>query len=141
MFETGLFNFLQSQPLLTVLLGTARADKSTGVFAMLSINEATMPYMVFQKVSGEPILSMQGMNATQKARFRFSCYGSSYPSAVALANALKLTFATLLATLSEGTIVRSTTMVMEADDTESIPHGTIYARHSDWEFIYTEPTS
>jgi hypothetical protein len=139
-FEAGLFSFLTAQPTLQALLGTsaARGDKSTGVFAVLANNEATMPYMVFQKVSGEPVMSLQGMNALQKARFRFSCYGTSYVGAVALSNALKILFATLLTSFSDGTVIRAVQMEMEMDDTESIPHGTIYARHSDWMFMYVE---
>lgn len=140
MFQTGLFSFLESQPLLTALLGTptTRGDKSTGIFAMLANNEPTMPYMAFQRVSGAPVMSLQGANRMHIARFRFSCYGSSYPSAVNLAGALKFLFATFTGTWSDGTVVQHVGNVMEADDMESIPHGTIYACHLDFEFCYVD---
>lgn len=140
-FQTGLFNFLQSQPLLTALLGTpgTRGDKSTGVFAMLASNEATMPYIAFQRISGAPIMSLQGANRLQTARFRISCYGSSYPSAVSVAEAIKMIFATTgLGTYSDGSVVQHAAVIMEADDMESIPHGTIYAVHVDVEFLYVD---
>lgn len=142
MFQQGLFNFLENQAALTTLLGTpaTRGDKTSGIFAMLAINEATMPYMAFQRISGMPITSLQGANRLQEARFRFSCYGANYPSAVGLAEQLKLVFATYQGTWSDGTIVQNAVVVMEADDTESIPHGTIYAVHVDIEFMYVDMT-
>lgn len=140
-FQLGLFNFLCAQPLLTALLGTpsTRGDKTAGVFAILAQNEATMPYIVFQRISGAPVLSLQGANALQSARFRFSCYGSSYPSAVNLAEALKLIYATTgLGTYSDGSVVQHAAVVMEHDLAEAIPHGTIYAVILDVEFMYVD---
>lgn len=140
-FQTGIWSFLQTQPLLTALLGTpsTRGDKSTGIFAMLAMNEATMPYLCFQRISGAPVMSLQGANRLQTARFRFSCYGSSYSSAALLADALKHLFATTgLGTYPNGDFVQHAGVVMEADDMESIPHGTLFAVHVDVEFLYLD---
>lgn len=140
MFQTGLVNFLQNQTAITSLLGTTRADNTPGIFAMLAINEATMPYLTYHQVSNNPVMSLQGANRLQTATYRFSCYGTSYPSAQALAEALRLTFATYQGTWSDGTIVQGVMLENCVDDMESIPHGTIYACHLDFEFIYVDMT-
>ena len=143
MFQEGLFSFLTAQPTLTAILGTpeTRGDENAGVFPMLAIGEPTMPYIVFQRVSGDEADSYQGANKLQYARVRFTCYASSYDApngCVKLAEALKKVFATYTGTWTDGTVVQNVTKQMEADDSEPIPHGTIYATHLDFAFSYLD---
>jgi hypothetical protein len=142
MFQEGLYSLIVNTPAITALLGTARSDEEDGLFYILAIPEPSMPYITYQRLSGVPqTFSFEGANALQDARFRFSCYGASQRSAVLLAQQLKLLFATWIGTLSEGTVVQQVMQVFEADDTESIPHGTIYACHVDFDFKYIDSES
>ncbi len=138
MFETGLNKFLSTSPLITAILGTSRSDSTSGVFPVLAIGEATMPYLVYQRVSGKPVTSYQGANKLQEARIRLSVYAASALKAVQLAEAIKLTFAVWTGTFPDGTPVQNVTLEMEADDAEPIPHGTIYARHMDYSFQFID---
>jgi hypothetical protein len=137
-FQTGLFDFLKNQSTLTAVLGTTRKDLSTGIWALLASNEPTLPYLTFRQMSNKQVMSMNGANRLQMASYRFSCYGSTYPSAQALAEALRLIFATYTGTWSDGTIIQNIQLENAADDSESVPHGTIYAVHLDYEFCYLD---
>jgi hypothetical protein len=138
MFQDGLESFLAAQSSLTALLGASRSDRTNGIFPMLALRQATLPYVVFQRVSGKPTYSYQGANRWQDARFRFSCYASSQRGAVLLAEAIKLVFATWTGTFPDGTPVQNVMLELEADDSESIPNGTIYAVHLDYSFQYLD---
>lgn len=138
MFQTGLFDFLKNSAELQAVLGVPRSDKATGIWPALAINEPTMPYMVYQRVTGEPVVSYAGANKMHHARFRFRCCGSSYPQATQLAETLKKVFATYTGTWDDGTVVENVTQVLEADDTESVPHGTVYIVHTDFMFSYVD---
>ncbi len=138
MFQTGLFNFLEHLTPLTALLGTSRADNATGIWALLANNEAILPYVTFRQMTNKQVMSLAGANRLQMASYRFSCYGSSYPSAQAVAEVLRLAFATYTGTWSDGTVIQNIQLENAADDMESIPHGTIYAVHLDFEFTYLD---
>jgi hypothetical protein len=137
MFTDGLYEFITAQSAITALLGTSRGDKTTGVFHMLAIGNATMPYMTYQRVAGAPeTFSYQGANQLTTSRFRFSCYGTSQRNAALLADALKSAFATWTGTFPDGTVVENVMLEFESDDIESVPKGTIYAVHCDFSFSY-----
>jgi hypothetical protein len=138
MFQDGLQSFLTAQPLITALLGTSRSDLTKGVFPMLAVRQATLPYLVYQRVGGKPAYSYQGANRWQDARFRFSCYAASQRGSVLLAEAIKLVFAMWTGTLPDGTPVQNVMLELEADDAESIPNGTIFAVHLDYSFQYLD---
>ena len=142
MFQEGIFQLITNTPAIAALLGTSRSDKEAGLFYVLSIPEPTMPYMVYSRVGGMPTtFSYEGANVLQTGRFRFSCYGASQRSAVLLSQQLKLLFATWTGTLSEGTVVQNVMQRFEGDDSEAVPHGTIYACHVDFEFQYIDSES
>jgi hypothetical protein len=138
MFSDGLYNFISTDPGVQAVVGTSRGDKTTGVFYMLGVKEPTLPYLTYQRVSGGPVLSLSGANAMHEARVRISCYGASQRSAAALAEVLKKLFATWTGTFNEGTVVMNVSNVMEADDMEPIPNGTIYSTHLDFMFQYLD---
>ncbi len=140
MFQEGLFAFLKNQSSITAILGTSRGDNSTGIFPVLAPPETTLPYITFMRISGYQPSTLQGGNALQIARFRFSLYGASQKQATQLAKALKDLFAGWTGTFSDGTVVQNVLYEFEMDDTESVPHGTIFASHVDYSFSYVEPS-
>jgi hypothetical protein len=140
MFQEGLFSYLTTQSSVTALLGTklTRGDATAGVFPLLAISDATMPYIVFQQVSGEPVWNLTGANKLQFARYRLSFCATSYKAAVVLAEKVKLLFATYGGTFPDGTVVQAASQLLEADDLEVTMHGTVYTRHIDFEFIFVD---
>src|SRR5579864_8837632 len=133
MFEEGLFSFLAGQSALTTLLGTSRGDGTNGIFPMQAPSNATLPYIVYQTVSGAPIYTYEGANKYTISRWRISCYGASQKAAVQVANVLKGILKNFVGTFTDpdSTVVENTMLVLTADDAESVPHGTIFARHQD----------
>ena len=146
MFQAGLFSFITTQSSITAQLGTVAArtaasqgkDKTTGVFPMLAIPEALLPYVTYQRISGSTPRTLQGENALQSARFRFSCYGASQMQATAVAEALKLLLASWTGTLPDGTVVQNVMYEFEADGSEPLPHGTVFATHVDYTFMWVD---
>lgn len=141
MINEGLFSFLATNAGIKAQLGSSRADLSTGVFPMLAPDGATFPYVTVTTISGVAAESMQGMNRLTTARFRMSCYGSSYGQAKKLAEAIRQAFGLVSSyqgTLTDGTVLENARQVEpgEVDDLEAMPHGMIYATHIDFELMY-----
>ena len=140
MFQDGLFQYVTSQPSITAILGTptTRSDKNSGMFAMLATTGAVLPYLVFQRISGSYSQTFQGADPFATSRWRFTCYGANQKSAVLLSKALKSLFKTFIGTFPDGTVVENVWLDLEADDSESLPHGTIFAVHLDFTFQYVD---
>lgn len=138
MFQVGLFQFVTSDSSVAALLGVSRSDSTKGMFLMMARPQAPLPYIVYQRIGGNPARSYQGANKFQKSRWRFKCAGSSPEQAVQLAELLKLLFATWTGTFIDGTVVQDVALESEADDVETLPHGTISSVHLDFSFKYID---
>jgi hypothetical protein len=141
MFQEGLYAYLKSQSSLTALLGTTRGDKTNGIFPMQAPGDATLPYISYARVSGAPIYTLvEGANRFHKSRFRFSVYAASQSDAVHVSEVIKKIFASFVGTFpdADATPVENVMLELEADDAESVPHGTIYACHLDFAFHYID---
>lgn len=138
MFQEGLFSFITSNPAFQAIVGASRSDATKGLFLILARSQATLPYVVFQRLAGSPARSYQGANKFQRTRWRFKCCALDPEGAVKLAEFLKLLFATYTGTLPDGTVVQNVALESEADDTESLPHGTIFSVHIDFSFMYVD---
>lgn len=141
MLVEGLQAYLSADVTLQALLGTvvSRSDNTTGIFPVIAPDEVPMPYMVCQQVSGNPLQeSMEGTGRLQTARWRFSCYGTTYKNAKQLAAALRISLEALFGPLTGSVQVEGAWLKLEADDAEPIPHGTIYTTHIDFEFEYLD---
>lgn len=119
---------------------TTRTDKTTGIFPTLAPDQVPMPYVVLQQISGSPLQeSTQGTGRLQTSRWRFSCYGTTYKNSKLLAQALRLAMISMLGAFSTAAIqVSGAWLKLEADDTEPIPHGTIYSTHLDFEIVFMD---
>lgn len=146
MLVEGLQTLLSADATMQTLLGTpaTRSDETTGLFPSIAMasSDLTMPYIVYQQISGEgDVVSMQGTNALQVARWRFSCYGNTYKQAKVLAKTLKLLLISVNGALpgaATKTQLQGSWFRLEADDIEPIPHGTIFATHLDFEFRFVD---
>jgi len=140
MFQEGLFAFLKNQASITAVLGASRSDNTTGIFPVIAPPETLLPFLVYSRISGYQPSTLGGGNQFQMARFRFSCYGASQKQATQLAKALKDLFAGWTGTFTDGTVVQNVIYEFEMDDTETVPHGTIFAEHVDYSFSFVEPS-
>lgn len=137
MFQQGLYALVTQDPGFIAQVGSDRADKTLGLFAMIATSGPTMPYATYQRVSGAPAtMSYQGANKLYQSRVRFSCYASSQKGAELLANSLKDLFSTFTGTLIDGSDVQQVMHDFEADDTEATTKNTIFATHVDFTFFY-----
>lgn len=133
---------LSSNAPLQTLLGspTSRTDSTTGIYPMLAIGQPTMPYVVFQQVTGDPLQeSMQGTGRLHTGRWRFSCYGTTYRNAKLVAQALREAMISFFGYYAVQQVsIEGCWWKMEADDTEPLPKGTLYATHVDFEINYLD---
>lgn len=124
------------------LLGspTTRSDSSNGVWPTQAPDEPTMPYIVFQQISQDPESeTFEGTGKLFSARWRFSCYGSTYKQAKKLANRLRpLLLAMRGAQGSANCEVYNASLKLEADDAENIGRGTLFGTHVDVEFVFDD---
>ncbi|VVB52221.1 Uncharacterised protein [uncultured archaeon] len=140
MFQEGLFAFLSGQSSLTSLLGTSRSDGSNGIFPIQAPGNAVLPYIVYQRVSGAPVYVYDGADKFTISRFRISMYSSTQKGATKLAVIVRSILKNFVGTFADpdATVVQNTMLELEADDAESVPHGTIFACHQDYSFSYID---
>lgn len=140
MLVEGIATYLAANSGMQTQLGTAstRSDKSTGIYPVQAPDEVPSPWVVYQQISGQPLqTSFRGTGRLQTARMRFTCYGSTYKQAKALANALKLALIGLDGALPAGQAeVHGSWLSLELDQAEPMPRGTIFGTHVDFTFIF-----
>lgn len=142
MFQQGLYALVTQNEAFVTQVGDERPDKTLGLFAMIAPSGPTMPYAVYQHVSGAPAtFSYQGANKLYHSRIRFSCYGSTQKGAEQLANTLKALFADFIGPLADGSVIQQVMHDFEADDTEATSKNTIFATHVDFTFFYVVSTT
>lgn len=143
MISDGLQAYLAANVGLQALLGTpnTRSDSMTGIYPLIAPEEVPLPYIVFQQVGGNSPMVMEGTSALIFSRWRFSSYGSTFRNAKKVAKALKMAMISMpLGALpgSSNAVAMGAWWMLEADDAEPIPHGTIYATHMDFEVNYID---
>lgn len=144
MLVEGIQAALSADASVQAQLGTPaqRSDSANGLWPILAPEECAVPYVVYQQVSGDALqTSFQGTGALQTSRWRFSCYGSNYKQAKATAKVIRLALLALNGSLpgtSSKTQVEGSWLKMEADDSEPIPHGTLFATHLDFEINFLD---
>jgi hypothetical protein len=142
MLVESLFAALAADSGMQAQLGTpsTRPDSTTGIFPTLAPEECVMPYLVLQQVSGEPLQeSYQGTGRLTSTRWRFTAYGTTYKNAKVLARVLKQVLISLNGNMTTGNAqIMGSWLKLEADDSESIPHGTIFATHVDAEINFID---
>ena len=141
MFGEGLNSFLKNNLAIQALIGTpsTRSDKTPGVFPMqASVDEPTLPFLVYMTIHAENEQSFEGANRFMVARYRIASWGSTYGNAKTLANTVKLALNGFRGTFSDGSVIESVRDITEADTTDDLPHGTVYGTHTDYEIAYED---
>jgi len=83
--EEDLFSYLKSQSGLTNLVGNR-------IYPLVAPDDATLPYVVYQKISSVEGVSHSGNSHIAHSRFQFFCVASMYKEAKDIAIQLKLIF-------------------------------------------------
>lgn len=141
MLEEGFERLLTADAGVKALLGSARSDGTNGMFANLAPKEVTIPYIVYEKLSGDPNETLEGLNKFQTARFRFKCYAADYPTAVKLAHKVRMALGGFAGTLADvdATPLQNALPIFESDLPEEFAlRATIWGRVIDFEFCFVD---
>ena len=144
--------YLTSVPAIVAAVGTpaTRSDWMSGIFPILAPDAASIPYIVLQQMTGLPLITLDGFNRFVSSRWRFSVYGSPYKPTKLLAKLLKdamtgiplgvsLPPVTLSANGGVSIVIQAVVPVMlDVDDAEEIPHGTIFGVHNDFVIAFID---
>lgn len=141
LFTDGLYTFLTTNAALLALIGNSstRSDKMSGIFPTMATGAPTLPFITYTQISSTSLESFEGANRLQWNRFRFTSYALSYAQAKKLGNTLKMALNSYQGTWVNGVVILDASIQMEADDTESVPKGTIFACHTDIQFTWLDP--
>ena len=129
---------LASDPNIQAIVGTARPDRSNGIFPNVAPDEPNIPYVVYTQVHRDTVMGYQGVNRYQDLRYQIGCYGSPYRAVKQLATAVKNKLDGFLGVLTDGTFVFNTVPLSEHDEPEPQFHGTIYGVILDYSFQVAE---
>jgi hypothetical protein len=137
MLVEGIAALLVNDAGVKAILGVSRNDGTNGVFPSIAVEAPTLPYIVYQQIDRNPVLSYQGMNRLGMPRFQISCYGNPYKTVKQLANAVKNVLNGFQGALSDvdQTYVNNIILNSEHDETESVFKATLYGVILDYEFI------
>jgi hypothetical protein len=138
MLAESLQTYLTADAGIRAQLGNPRADTTTGIWPIQAPDEPAVPWVVYQQVSGSPLQeSFQGTGRLKTSRWRFTSYGTTYKQAKALAQALINAVLGMDGTHAAGqTEIHGAWLKLEMDEAESMPRGTIFASHADFEINY-----
>lgn len=139
MLLAGIYSLLTADAGMQAVLGTSRADGTTGVFPGLAEKQVALPCCVMTQISQKPVTSFGGVNRLQFARLRFSNYAASFLAAKTLAQAVKNALNGLRTTLNEGTEVQFVELVTEFDGVEAALQGNEFATFTDFNVCFVDP--
>lgn len=80
--ETGIYAVLTGDAGVSALVGTR-------IYPLVVPQDASLPAIAYQRVSGGPTYTQDGDANLTPARFQFTCLGSSYSQAKAVATAVR----------------------------------------------------
>src|SRR3989337_1311628 len=72
----------------------------TRCYPLVAPQDAVMPAVVYQRISGSPERSHSGFSSLSQTRFQFTCEADSYSSAKAVAQALRRCWESFAGTVS-----------------------------------------
>jgi len=141
MLQEGLVSRFAADPGITALIGTpqSRPDGSNGVFPVTMPQGAPLPCIVYMKVAGHEIDSMDGRGELRVSRVQIAGYGTQYGDAAKTAEAAKDAIVGFKGLLDDGTQIDAVFLVLESDAFESVPK--IYQEPFDVEIWYRNANS
>lgn len=131
MIETGLYALLTSASAITSLVGNR-------IYPVALPEDATLPAIAYKLIGSQswPTFDTVGF---QRKRFEFSCYATTYLVAITIKAALISVLDRYTGTLSDGSIVSSTTRITGTD--LFIQDDMQYCSTVEMYFYFNEPSS
>jgi hypothetical protein len=141
MLQEGVNSLLAAAPTIQAILGTpaTRSDGSTGIWPVTVPIGKPLPALVYMKVGGHEINSLDGRGELRVSRIQISPYAETYADVANLCEAAKDVLCNFQGKLDDGTEVDSMFLVLELDAYESTPK--IFHAPFDVEIQYRNATA
>jgi len=115
MLQTGIEALFSQDPAVQVAVGVPRSDGFSGVFPVQMPQGAPLPALVYTRIAGHEIDTLDGRGELKVSRIQFSAYAAHYGEADAAAIAAKELFVGFRGDLPEGTEIDNVMLVLEND--------------------------
>ena len=117
MLQTGIEALLSADQALEVALGVPRSDGFSGIFPVQMPQGAPLPSIVYTRIAGHEIDTLDGRGELKVSRIQFSAYANHYGEADAAAILAKEAFVGFRGKLpdAEETEVDQVMLVLETD--------------------------
>lgn len=121
--QIGLEKLLASDPDVQDAVGTSasRGDNSNGIFPVQMPQGAPLPCLVYSRVAGHEIDTLDGRGELKVSRIQISAFGEHYSEAEAASSAAKDAFVGFRGALEDGTEIDAVFLVLENDSFEQVP--------------------
>jgi hypothetical protein len=125
---------------LLAIIGTSdtRGDSTNGIFPLLMPTATPMPALVYARVAGHEIDTMDGRGELKVMRLQTSAYAESGKDAINTAEAAKKVIVGFRGVLSDGTEVDNVILLLDLDHYEPVLK--LYHSHFDVEIWYRNAT-
>lgn len=141
MFVEGLVKLLATDPGVKALINPIGARTDNGIFPVVALKDVTYPYVVYQEIHSQPVISFQGTNPTTEYRYQFSCVAASFKLAKQLSNAVKNVLDGFIGPLGDpdNAALLQSIKLAENDDAVVDLKATAYMIALDYHFIVNSP--
>jgi hypothetical protein len=121
--QEGLHALLAGASGVQAIVGTPqnRTDGTDGIFPATMPKNAPLPGMVYARIAGHEIDSMDGRGELRVSRIQISAFSGIYADVATLIEAAKDAIIGFHGQLSEGTEVDAAFLVLEQDAFEAVP--------------------
>lgn len=134
--ETAIFKSLTEESSISDIMGTR-------LYSLVAPQDATLPYMTYQQISGDRDHVLSGPTGFTKNRFQFNCWATTYGGAKRLFEALRIFWDGFSGTVLNREI-QCSQMENELDSIAKKPGVDVidrYSKQADFIISFLEPTS
>ena len=134
--ETAIFKSLTEESSISDIMGTR-------LYPLIAPQDATLPYMTYQQISGDRDHVLSGPTGFTKNRFQFNCWATTYGGAKRLFEALRIFWDGFSGTVLSRPI-QCSQMENELDSIAKKPGVDVidrYSKQADFIISFLEPTS
>ncbi len=136
---TAIVAALEGEGTITAIIGT----NPVRLYPLIAPQDAALPYMVFQQISGVRDYTMDGPSGYVDARYQITCWAATYGGVVRLFEVVRKFFNGYHATI-EGRKIQYVHFENEMDRLENVPGTDVVqakGKQIDVKITFNEPTS
>ncbi len=134
--ETAIFKSVTEEASISDIIGTQ-------LYSLIAAQDATLPYMTYQQISGDRDHVLSGPTGFTKNRYQFNCWAKTYGGAKRLFEALRIFWDGFSGTVL-GREIQCVQMENEIDSLAKKPGIDVidrYSKQADFIISFLEPTS